>query len=284
MAADRFSILIPSWNNLPFLKLCVEAIREHSATEHEVIIHLNEGADGSLEWVEQENLPYTMTPKNEGVCVALNKASTLAGTDFICYVNDDMYVLPGWDEALSAVVDDLDHSEWFLSGTMIEPTVSRNACVIAPRDYGRTPESFRRSELLREFLEQPKADWSGANWPPNLVSRALWNRVGGYSEEFSPGISSDPDFSRKLWEAGVRHFQGVGGSRAYHFQSASTGRVERNDGRRQFLRKWGMTQSTFTRCYLRLGTPWTGPLSPQPYSPRMIFYRLKSAFRLAFSR
>ena len=31
-----------------------------------------------------------------------------------------------------------------------------------------------------------------------------WNKVGGFSEEFSPGLGSDPDFNMKLWNIGVR--------------------------------------------------------------------------------
>jgi hypothetical protein len=59
----------------------------------------------------------------------------------------------------------------------------------------------------------------------------------------------------KLWQAGCRRFVGVGDSLVYHFQQKSTGKVKKNDGRRQFLDKWGMTQSTFDRFYLRRGKP-----------------------------
>jgi len=279
MPTGPFSILIPSWNNLPFLKLCAESIRAHSAGEHEIILHLNEGSDGSLDWAREERIPFTHSKENVGVCQALNEASKLATTDFISYINDDMYVLPGWDDALQKVIQSISHRRWFLSGTMIEPTASRNRCALAPHDFGRTPADFRRDELHQQFQAIPMQDWNGANWPPNVVPRALWEEVGGYSEEFSPGMSSDPDFSRKLWEVGVRHFQGVAASRVYHFQSSSTGRVVRNDGRRQFLEKWRITQSTFTRCYLKLGAPWKGPLSNPRPTPKLLYYLIKSALR-----
>lgn len=276
----RFSILIPSWNNLAYLQLCVESIRRHSAADHEIILHLNEGNDGSREWADAEGIAYTHSEGNVGICVALNRASQLATTDYIVYLNDDMAALPGWDSALDAAIDAIPHDRWFLSGTMIEPTASRNRCCLAPYSYGTGPEDYREADLLQEFSTWEKADWSGANWPPNVVPRSLWEEVGGYSEEFSPGISSDPDFSRKLWEVGVRHFQGVAASRVYHFQSRSTGKVVRNDGRRQFLEKWGITQSTFTRCFLRLGDPWRGPLTAPAPTPKFLFYLLKSKWRL----
>ena len=47
----------------------------------------------------------------------------------------------------------------------------------------------------------------------------------------------------------------MGDSLVYHFQCKSTGKVQKNDGRRQFLNKWGLSQSTFDKYFLRRGTP-----------------------------
>jgi hypothetical protein len=80
-------------------------------------------------------------------------------------------------------------------------------------------------------------------------------------------MSSDNDFSMKLWQAGCRRFVGAGDSLVYHFQQKSTGKVVKNDGRRQFLDKWGMTQSTFDRFYLRRGSALPpGGVLPEPES------------------
>ena len=53
MTSKLFSILIPTWNNLKFLQLCVESIRKNSTYEHEILIHINDGSDGTLEWVKE---------------------------------------------------------------------------------------------------------------------------------------------------------------------------------------------------------------------------------------
>lgn len=259
----RFSILIPTWNNLPYLKLCVESIRRNSSFEHQIILHVNDGSDGSLKWARGEQLDHSYSDDNVGVCHALNAASNLAETDYIIFFNDDMYALPGWDTELWKVIEGLQHEKWFLSSTMIEPRETGNPCVIAPQDFGQSVETFREAELLSTFKSFPKSDWAGATWPPNIVPRKLWDEVGGYSEEFSPGMSSDPDFSMKLWQAGVRHFQGVGASRVYHFQAKSTGKVQKNPGHKQFLQKWGISQGTFGKYYLRRGQAWAGEL-PEP--------------------
>jgi hypothetical protein len=65
----------------------------------------------------------------------------------------------------------------------------------------------------------------------------------------------------KMWYAGCRIFKGVGNSRVYHFQSKSTLRIKKNNGRKQFLMKWGINQSTFNKYFIRRGTPYTGTLT-----------------------
>ena len=260
----RFSILIPTWNNLDCLQLCLRSLEQNSVFEHQVIVHVNEGADGTLDWVRAQGLDYTYSAQNVGICYALNAGRSLVETDYFVFFNDDMYACPGWDEALWREIQSIGHNAFFLSATMIEPVRTGNNCVIAPYDYGRTPGEMDEERLLREFREYTFGDWAGATWPPNVVHRDIWDLVGGYSVEFSPGMYSDPDFSRKLWAAGVRLFQGVGESRVYHFGAKTTGRIRKNRGSNQFLFKWGITANTFTRHYLQRGAPFQGPLPDEP--------------------
>ena len=81
---------------------------------------------------------------------------------------------------------------------------------------------------------------------------------------YTSGEFRRPSEASQLWQAGVRLFKGVARSRVYHFVSKSVGRVTPNDGRRQFLRKWGMAPSTFYRFFLKKGEPFAGPLADPP--------------------
>ena len=69
MDKPLFSILIPTWNNLKFLKICVDSIRKNSTYPHEILIHVNDGSDGTLEWVKAEGLKHTVYERRY-VCVA----------------------------------------------------------------------------------------------------------------------------------------------------------------------------------------------------------------------
>ena len=248
-----FSIVIPSWNNLPYLRLCVESLRRNSRHAHQILVHVNDGSDGTREWIAREGIEHTASSENLGICYAVNLAASRARTGYVMYLNDDMVAAPGWDAALENALARVGGRQMFmLSGTMIEPFESGNRCVVVA-DYGREPSAFDFERYCATAQARARSDWLGATWPPTLVSRDLWHRVGGYSTEFSPGMGSDNDFSMKLWQAGCRVFLGVGGSLFYHFARASTSRIRKNDGRRQFLLKWGMTQSAFDRYLLRRG-------------------------------
>jgi len=264
-----FSILIPTWNNLPYLKLCVESIRRNSHFLHQIIVHVNGGKDGTLEWIDAtEDIDYTYSQENIGICYAVNIARSLSSTNYIVYMNDDMYACPDWDLHFYNEIREIGHPYFFLSATAIEPFASNNNCVIV-KDFGTSIETFREKELLQGFSALIKPDWQGATWPPNIVHKDCWDLVGGYSTEFSPGMYSDPDFSMKLWMAGVRLFKGLGNSRAYHFGSKSVGRIKRNKGYYTFISKWGMTPGTFTKRLLRTGAVFTGDLKILPVSRKL---------------
>lgn len=264
LPADAFTIVIPTWNNLGHLRLCVDSIRCHSDRPHQIVLHINDGSDGTLEYAQRERLDHTNTPVNTGICWGVNAARTLARTRYLLYLNDDMTVCPGWDAALRRAMAEAPENRWCLSATMIEPYPTNSRPVVAPYDFGLTPDTYDESRLHATAPSLVKPDWQGSTRPPVLVPVGLWDFVGGYSIEFSPGLYTDPDFTMKLWQAGIRYFRGVGDSLVYHFVSKTLSRLKPNNGHRQFLRKWGVSAAVFQREILHLGEPWSAPLPQLP--------------------
>jgi glycosyltransferase involved in cell wall biosynthesis len=275
----RFSIIIPSWNNLSFLKICINSIKKNSAFKHQIIVHVNEGTDNTLEWVRNSGFDYTYSRENVGVCWGINACRALVRTDYIVFLNDDMYLLPDWDIELWKEIESIPHIFFFLSSTTIEPRVSPHPGILAPFNYGVTPDTFREDDLLKEYKSIKGNNWSGSTWPPNIVHKNVWDLIGGYSIEYYPGLYSDPDFSMKLYEAGVRHFKGVDASRAYHFGSKSTKRIAMNNGSKQFLNKWGITSESFTRIFLKRGQQFQGEITVRPGNPVFRRALLKSKIK-----
>jgi GT2 family glycosyltransferase len=227
-------------------------------------LHINDGSDGTLAWAQEQaqrdkNFVFTHSPQNIGICHAVNQAAMLANEANIVYLNDDMYVLPDWDNVLAVAINTCTDDYFMFSATMIEPRATGNKCTLNA-DYGQHLETFDEQKLLLDYKKVEKKDWSGASFPPLVVSRKAWAMIGGFSVEFSPGMYSDPDFSMKLWAIGCRIFKGLGASRVYHFQAKSTGRVKKNNGRLQFMQKWGVSANYFYAKGLRLGELENGKL------------------------
>ena len=70
----------------------------------------------------RENIKYTITKYNAGICEGVNTAAKKATTDYILYAHDDFYFCPGWDTELKKEVDKIGHNNFYLSGTMIGTT------------------------------------------------------------------------------------------------------------------------------------------------------------------
>ena len=131
----------------------------------------------------------------------MNKMAELAESPYILYLNDDMYVLPEWDNHLRQEIESLPDDMFYLSSTSIEAK-PQSKCMIQG-DFGDSIDNFEEEKLLSEFNQTNfLIEWF--HLASCVVSKRLWDKVGGYSEEFSPGMYSDPDFSMKLWQEGVR--------------------------------------------------------------------------------
>ena len=248
-----FSILIPTYNNIEYLKFCIDSIKKNSKYDHQIIIHINEGIDGSLEFVKDNNFTYTYSKQNIGMPKALNKASKLSKKDYILISHDDFYYCPGWDEELMKNVKSINHKNFYLSSTMV-------GAGQVPFDAGQTIDTFDEDKLLNNLEKIKTIDFQGTTKCPGLIHKEIWERVGGWSEEFSPTGGDDTDFARKLWEIDIRIFKGLGKSLAYHFGSITTRKKDKSlftylgsKGNKIFLLKWGISINFFEKFYLKSG-------------------------------
>ena len=248
-----FSILIPTYNNLEYLKVCINSIKKNSKFNHQIIVHVNEGKDGTLDYIKDSNLEFTFSDQNIGMPKALNKASKLSKNDFILISHDDFYYCPGWDEELMNNVNIINHKNFYLSSTMV-------GAGQVSFDAGQTIETFDEVKLLNNLENIKTIDFQGTTKCPGLIHKEIWEKVGGWSEEFSPTGGDDTDFAMKLWKIDIRIFKGLGKSLAYHFGSITTRKKDKSlftylgsRGNKIFLKKWGLSINFFEKFYLKSG-------------------------------
>ncbi len=248
-----FSILIPSYNNLNYLKLCIKSIKKNSKYDHQIIVHINEGKDGSLDYINENKIESTFSNENIGMPKALNLCSKLSKNNYILISHDDFYYCPGWDVELINEVKNIGHKNFYISGTMV-------GAGQVEFDAGQTIEDFNEEKLLKNLKKIETFNFQGTTKCPGLVHKDIWNKAGGWSEEFSPTGGDDTDFAMKLWKMDVRIFKGLGKCLAYHFGSITTRKKNKSlftylgsKGNKIFLKKWGISINFFEKFYLRSG-------------------------------
>ena len=270
------SILIPTYNNLEYLKLCVKSIKKNSKYKNQIIPHVNVGDDGTIKFLENENIIFTHTKYNSGICEGINKAAKLAKFDYLLYAHDDFYFCPNWDLILENEVKMIGHNNFYLSGTMMNEGQIKFNC-------GDTPDNFDEQKFLDNYKDHNHYDFQGSTWAPSLVHRDTWNKVGGLSEEYFPGTGSDPDFNKKLWDLGIRIFKGINNFKVYHFGSIvlrnKLNKIKKNNrygskGAKLFLLKWGISIKFFKKFYLRSNDYYDGPLSNPIKNTKFFLYLL----------
>jgi len=256
------SILIPTFNNLKYLKLCIRSLKKNSHFNNQIICHVNVGDDGTIEFLKDNNIDHSFTSYNSGICGGINKAAKLSNFDYLLYAHDDFYFCPNWDLILLDEVKQIGHKNFYLSGTMMNQGQIKFDC-------GDNPDDFDENKFLEEYKKYNYYDFQGSTWAPSLVHRETWDKVGGLSEEYFPGMGSDPDFNMKLWNLGIRIFKGINNLKVYHFGSIVLRNKNINLSKKKygsisskiFLIKWGITIKFFKKFYLRSNTKYQNPLS-----------------------
>ncbi len=248
-----FSILIPTYNNINYLKLCIESLKKNSKLKHQIIIHINEGSDGTLNYVKENKIDYTFSENNIGMPKALNLASKLSKNEYILISHDDFYYCPNWDVEFLHEIKKLPNNKFYLSGTMV-------GAGQVPFDAGETYLNFDEKKLLQNLDEIKTFNFQGTTKCPGLVHKDIWKLVSGWSEEFSPTGGDDTDFAMKLWKNNIRIFKGLGKSLAYHFGSITTRKKDKklftylgSRGNKIFLKKWGISINFFEKKFLKSG-------------------------------
>ena len=265
----NFTILIPTYNNFKYLSLFCESIKINSNFNHQLIFHINDGSDGSYEYINNNKYEFTHSKTNIGLCSSIKEASKLIKNDYVLYSHDDMYFCKNWDKFLIEEIKKLNNNLFYFSGTNVSYKDG-----ILKYDCGNTPENFNKIKFDKFCEEDNSPNLQGSHWAPHLIHKDLWNKVDGFSVEYDPGDGSDPDLCMKLWKQGVRIFKCISSFKVYHFGSVTTRKrdILINNGTKKFLLKFGFNPRFFRKYYLRgdAKTKYLGPLDDPKLNFKML--------------
>ena len=259
----KISFIIPSRNNLKYLKWSYKSIRKNQG-DHEVQICVADDAseDGTWDWCnkmmkEDPNFDaiLNMGPGRLGLVILNDKLVNEVVISDICMIwHADMYLCPG---ALDAIEKHLKEKT-IVSLTRIEPPLHPQGQEKVLLDCGIEPEEFDENKLLQyiegrlgQFDKVPTTEGIFAPW-------AFWKKdfqeIGGHDKLFAPQSKEDSDiFNRfqlngvkfvQTWEGFVYHMT-CRGSRFNPYSGGAPGKDSEEwkhtttKNMRNFIRKWG---------------------------------------------
>lgn len=216
------SIVIPVYNQIHYTYDCLVSILEHTKdVSYEVII----GDDVSTDATRQleryaQGLVICRSETNQGFLRNCNQAAKAAKGRYLMFLNNDTQVTKGWLSSLVALIES-DQSIGMVGSKLVYPDGRlQEAGGIIWRDgsgwnYGRLDDPGKP-----EYNYVKDVDYiSGA---AILLSRDLWNQIGGFDERYAPAYCEDSDLAFEVRRAGYRVvYQPL--SKVIHFEGISNG-------------------------------------------------------------
>lgn len=267
--SSPLTFCISTYNNLPYLKIAINSVRDNSYYKSApFIVHAENCTDGTNEWLQQNRDKYNLTlivePDNEqvrGIGGGMNVCADYVETEYINFLHSDFYVTKDWDKALMDVHEKYPDEDLWVNSHRVEPNMfnnpsSRWGTVIVPPDmFGCYHDNFNQQmfeDWATDFKEMnPDIEIPKGEGVSGLVKKSVWDKVGGNDPRFAPTSWDDMDLFLRMLQAGVR-FVLPTNSLVWHFGARGSHRLEENNGQsserqrkaeqdntRKWLEKWG---------------------------------------------
>ncbi|SFA97064.1 glycosyltransferase family 2 protein [Clostridium frigidicarnis] len=247
----KTSILIITYNNIGYTKLCIESIRKYTKRdEYELIIVDNNSSDGTIEWIkEQQDIKYILNKENLGFPTACNQGIEIAEKNDILLLNNDIIVTTNWLENLKTCL----YSDKTIGAVgAITNSCSNFQAIGAIYDIGNLNDFAKRVNISNEKMWEERLRLIGFCM---LIKREVLDRVGLLDERFSPGNFEDDDYSLRIRKAGYRLML-CKDVYIHHFGSVSfgKGREKLNEllqtNYNKFQEKWNINYSQLLSIHL----------------------------------
>lgn len=258
MENNRITFVIPSRNNLEFLKVAYKSIR-NLKTKHEILVLNDASTDGTQEWIDSLNDKDLIThhnpgPDRIGIVGMFDKGIEIARTEIIFAFHADMVAAPNLDKHI------LKHLKkgTVVSATRVEPPLHPDGPEKVIKNFGIEVENFDYDKFCNwtknEYQPKHNTLVTEGIFAPWCMYKEDFLAVGGHDELFAPQSKEDSDlFNRfilkgykvlQTWEGLVYHFT----SRGSRFNKHVGGAAGKNSDEwiytttknmRNFIRKWG---------------------------------------------
>ena len=239
------TVVIPVHNQLPYTRQCLDSLNASGVTDARIVVVNNASTDGTAEFlVTRPTLRVITNTENRACAAAWNQGLQASSTNWVLFLNNDVLTPIGWLENLVAFAEKS-------SASVVSPALGEGELDYDFVSYAREFMTTMRA-VTRPHIE------SGVAF---LVHRRVFERVGGFDENFRKGGNEDVDFFWRAQAAGFK-LATTGSSYLHHFGSVTQTalKAERGSTRAEtigyFRAKWKLGWAQ--RRWQRLQRQWRG--------------------------
>lgn len=208
----NITLVIPSRNNLKYVKYAFDSIRLHNDTAVEIVLLDDASTDGTWEWMKSVESKNTKIYRNDGPervghTVLYDVGAKMATNEIFGIFHADMISTPNYLKNM------LKHVKkgTVVSGTRIEPPLHPPGPEKIVENFGLEPEEFKMKEFLQfvnnnENINENKTT-SGIFAPWVMYVEDLLS-IGGHDKRlFAPMELEDSDLFNRFKLAGYKFVQ-----------------------------------------------------------------------------
>ena len=255
----KVSIIIPVYNQVHYTYACLVSILENTeGFDYEIIIADDVSTDATKE-IDKfvTGLVIARNESNQGFLKNCNNAAKKARGEYIFFLNNDTTVQKDWLPPLIRLLE-TDKSIGMVGSKLIYPDgrLQEAGGIIwsdgSGWNYGRCDDPNKP-----EYNYVRDVDYiSGA---AIMLSRKLWEEIGGFDERYAPAYCEDSDLAFEVRKRGLRvvyqplsvvtHFEGVSNGTDVNGTGLKRYQVENN---KKLQEKWS---EEFKNQYDNVGVP-----------------------------
>ena len=266
------SIIVAIHNQLGHNQLFLEGIQRYTTGPYEVIVIDNHSTDGSAEFFESNGCRVIRNDRNLCYPESMNLGSDAASGEFLCHINNDLYVAPNWNGFLIEAMERHRLDAASPLGLEMMPTAALTDWMQgrwAAIGQGRL-SSGKGIDQLRTMIQAMYGDWErycreahrafagtmfeGIVGSCVMIRRSTYDALGGLDERIQ---SADWDLyytlrKREQVVGDMKRCMVVGASFVHHFIRA-TMKSKREPfacthERLTIDRKWSQSEQTELWC------------------------------------
>lgn len=245
---SRASVVIPVFNQVFYTRVCLASL-EAEQDSAELIVVDNGSSDRTPEllegWQDEARSRRGLRfEENRGFGPACNAGAELATGEFLVFLNNDTFVLPGW---LSRLLEPFSDPSVVVTGSrLLYPSGHVQHAGVAFNELG--PWHVFVGQDGESPLVLQRRDYQVVTGASLAIRAAEFRRLGGFDTSYQNAFE-DVDLCLRVRESGGRVVY-VPESVAYHFEAMSEGRTGPTDKRSYdlFMSRWkGRFQSDIDR-------------------------------------